>query len=127
MECLARSEDTARLRPRGHLVDLRNLSDAIVTVCPFVVERGALWARVHNRLATGTRLCLASLIPDSVSRMMDGSASGGTGPSLTFFEVPSSPGLMRVTASQCFFQKASLVFRFAEERGYQSNFVSPSS
>ena len=58
---------------------------------------------------------------------MDGSASGGTGLSLTFFEVPSSPGLMRVTASQCFFQKASLVFRFAEERGYQSNFVSPSS
>ena len=32
VECLARSEDTARLRPWGHLVDLRNLSDAIVTV-----------------------------------------------------------------------------------------------
>ena len=68
--CLAHEAEAT-----GLLVDLRNLSDAIVTVCPFVVERGALWARVHNRLATGTGLCLVSLIPDGVSRMLEVAAS----------------------------------------------------
>ena len=114
VECLARSEDTARLRPRRHVVILRNLSDTIVTVCPLVVKRGALRARVHDCLATRTRLRLASLVPDGVSGGDGWTASGGTGPSLTFFEVPSPPGLMRLIASQCLFQKAS-VFRFAEE------------
>jgi hypothetical protein len=76
VEHLARSENTVRLRPWRHLVDLRNLFDTITTVCPLVVEQGALRARIHNSLAMGTGLCLASLFSDTrVSGIvMDGRA-----------------------------------------------------